>query len=317
MMNEIINMDFIVPIKQMGLFTRSVLEGIHLFYRPRRMIVIIRKDNIPILESESLNWKTKNIEIMDENLFFIKNFDLTMDQMREEFQKTGHEKHREFGWWYQQMIKLGASTQIENISEHYVVWDGDLIPLKKWDLSVANTEDGTIDYHIAILQNEARSDFNKQEYEKCIQHLLGFHSFSPLNEGTFVSHHMVFKVEYVKEMIEFILHKNKIVKSWPLYFISLSHSFYRFSEYMLYTSFMMHFHGNHFFYHTYEKYGKSGIRFREPEDIIQQISESYFCKQEQSEKKDFTYEEISNFFHTKSKHALPSYVQFEHVYYLL
>lgn len=317
MMNETNNMDFVIPIKQMGLFTRSVLEGIHLFYHPRRIIVITRKYDIPILESESLHWKTKNIEIMDENLFFIKKFALTMEQMREEYQKTGHKKHREFGWWYQQMIKLGASTQIQNISEHYVVWDGDLIPLKKWDLSILNTHDGSVDYHIAILQNEARNDFNKQEYEKCIQHLLGFHSFSPLKEGTFVSHHMVFKVEYVKEMIEFILHKNEIVKSWPLYFISLSHKYYRFSEYMLYTSFMMHFHKNRFFYHPYEKYGKSGIRFREPEDIIQQISESYSSSQQQSEKKDFTYEEISNFFHTNSKHELPSYVQFEHVYYLL
>ena len=61
--------------------------------------------------------------------------------------------------------------------------------------------------------------------------------------------------QYVKEMIEFILHKNEIVKSWPLYFISLSHSFYRFSEYMLYTSFMMHFHRNHFFYYPYVLYG--------------------------------------------------------------
>jgi hypothetical protein len=31
---------------------------------------------------------------------------------------------REPGWWIQQLIKLGASTQIPNISPTYVVWDG-------------------------------------------------------------------------------------------------------------------------------------------------------------------------------------------------
>lgn len=33
---------------------------------------------------------------------------------------------REPGWWIQQLIKLGAATQIENISPTYVVWDGKL-----------------------------------------------------------------------------------------------------------------------------------------------------------------------------------------------
>ena len=41
---------------------------------------------------------------------------------------------REFGWWYQQIIKLGAVYIIKNISDPYIVWDADLIPIKKWDL---------------------------------------------------------------------------------------------------------------------------------------------------------------------------------------
>ena len=31
---------------------------------------------------------------------------------------------REAGWWIQQLIKLGAATQIADISPTYVVWDG-------------------------------------------------------------------------------------------------------------------------------------------------------------------------------------------------
>ena len=32
---------------------------------------------------------------------------------------------REPGWWIQQLIKIGAATQIPNISSAYVVWDGE------------------------------------------------------------------------------------------------------------------------------------------------------------------------------------------------
>lgn len=305
------DIDFVVPIKKLGMFTKSVLEGISFVYQPRRIIVIIRNCDIHILQEKIKTWKTVFVEIMDESIFFMKNFDLTIEDLEKEFQNTYDEKHREFGWWYQQMIKLGASSQIENITEHYVVWDGDLIPLQKWDLTVQN-DNGIIDYYIAILQNEPRSEFNKNEYQKCIQHLLGFPSFAPSNQGTFVTHHMIFKVEYVKEMLQFILDRNNILKPWPLYFISLSHQFYRFSEYMLYSSFLSFFHADIFFYYPYEIYGKTGLRFREPECIIQEMCDAHPFKTDKS----FSYQEIFDFFHVK-RTIQPSYVQFEHVYYLL
>jgi hypothetical protein len=304
------NMDFVVPIKKMGLFTRAVLEGISLFYQPRRIIVVIQKDEVALLQKEIIHWKTASIVILDESVYFEKNFGLNMNQLEKEFQSTNDEKHREFGWWYQQMIKLGACNQIEDITEHYVVWDGDLIPLQKWDLVQKNTQ-GTADYYIAILQNEPRSEFNKEEYKKCIQHLLGFPSFAPPNYGTFVTHHMIFHKERVKEMLQFILDRNNILKSWPIYFLSLSHQFYRFSEYMLYSSFLTRFHPDQFFYYPYEYYGKTGLRFREPEEIIKELCFSYPYKTDRC----FSYHEIAEFFRIKTEY--PSYVQFEHVYYLL
>jgi hypothetical protein len=309
-MGEIENMDFVVPLKQLGLFTRSVLEGISFFYNPRRIIVVIREDDIPILQKVSLHWKVKKLEIINENIFFMKNYGLTIENLQKVFQTTQDNKHREFGWWYQQMIKLGSSTQIDDISEHYIVWDGDLIPLQKWDLTNKNNE-GSIDYYIAILQNQPRSEFNKDQYEKCIQNLLGFSSFSPTDNGTFVTHHMIFKVEYVKEMIHFILDRKKISIPWPLYFISLSHDYFRFSEYMLYASFMMKFHSFHFFYYPYESFGKTGLRFRKPDSMIQELCTVYPSTSDVC----FSYQEIFDFF--QDKQEPPSYVQFEHVYYLL
>jgi hypothetical protein len=184
-----------------------------------------------------------------------------------------------------------------------VVWDGDLIPLTKWELCSQDT------FHAAILQEQPRSEFNRQEYNKCIRHLLGINVAKPF-EGTFVTHHMVFQKRYLKEMFEHIQDTLLLSSSysWPIYFISLSHSFYRFSEYLLYATFMMHFHSDDFHCHSFEKYGKDGIRFRETTEIIQDM------KKEKINNSFFTYTDIVDFFSKNNKHP-PSYVQFEHVYF--
>ena len=304
------SVDFVVPIKKIGMFTKAVLEGIQTFYAPKRIFVVINQEEKDALEKEIIVNNNDNSEIVfvDEETFFVKHFGLTMTDLNQVFCKQKDDcnsNHREFGWWYQQLIKLGASTQIEDISESYVVWDGDLIPLTKWELCSQDT------FHAAILQDQPRSEFNRQEYNKCIRHLLGIDVAKPF-EGTFVTHHMMFEKKYLKEMFEHI-HNTLLLscsQSWPIYFISLSHSFYRFSEYLLYATFMMHFHSDAFHCHSFEKYGKDGIRFRETTEIIQDMKKG--------KGKDFntffTYADIVDYFSKNNKH-LPSYVQFEHVYF--
>jgi hypothetical protein len=192
-----------------------------------------------------------------------------------------------------------------------VVWDGDLIPLTKWELCSQDT------FHAAILQEQPRSEFNRQEYNKCIRHLLGINVAKPF-EGTFVTHHMVFQKKYLKEMFEHIQDTLLLSfsYSWPIYFISLSHSFYRFSEYLLYATFMMHFHSDDFHCHSFEKYGKDGIRFRETTEIIQDMKQGKDCNlhKENINNTFFTYADIVDYFSKNNKHP-PSYVQFEHVYF--
>lgn len=34
------SIDFVIPLKQVGIITRAVLEGVHSFYNPRRIIVV-------------------------------------------------------------------------------------------------------------------------------------------------------------------------------------------------------------------------------------------------------------------------------------
>lgn len=118
------NIDFVVPLKQVGLITRSVLEAIRIFYKPRRIIVITAQEEARILRDLVKRWKCGAVECIDEETFFQPNFNLSLPALRAAYDFNRPGDQREPGWWIQQLIKLGAATQIKDISDVYVVWDG-------------------------------------------------------------------------------------------------------------------------------------------------------------------------------------------------
>lgn len=118
-------LDFVVPLKQVGLITRAVLESIHTFYNPRRIIIISSKVEGNIVRALSPHWNAGVIEFVDEETFFERNYNLSIQQILSQYDATREGDQREPGWWIQQLIKLGAASQIPNISTHYVVWDGE------------------------------------------------------------------------------------------------------------------------------------------------------------------------------------------------
>jgi hypothetical protein len=117
--------DFIVPLKQVGLITKAVLEAIHLFYRPRRIVVVTAAVETVILKELVPYWNCGPVECINEETFFEANFGLSFESILAEYDHKRPGDQREPGWWIQQLIKLGAS-QIPNISPTYVVWDGKL-----------------------------------------------------------------------------------------------------------------------------------------------------------------------------------------------
>ncbi len=92
------------------------------------------------------------------------------------------------GWYYQQFLKMMFCNMCED--DHYLSWDMDTVPLR----------------HIDFFDNEERPYFDtKKEYNpgyfKTIENLLGLEKNI---SGSFISEHMVFSTEYMKEMMEAI-----------------------------------------------------------------------------------------------------------------
>ncbi len=266
-------MDFLVPLKQIGLITRSVLEAISQFYCPRRIIVVSTKSEGLMLSSLLPYWDVGKVEFVDEDIFFKKNFSLTFADITNEYDHNRKGDQRESGWWMQQLIKLGAATQISDISEHYVVWDGDLVPTRRWRLCDRDSS-GAVRYYIAILQGEARSEFNSSEYAACMMALTGFAPVHPQGGGTFVAHHMVFCRQYVQELLALMAATTGTcgeATPWPLLIMAQSRQFYRFSEYKTYATFMLQRHPREFHYHTLDQFGEGGLRFREANAVVEEM----------------------------------------------
>ena len=313
--------DFIVPLKQVGLITRSVLEAIEIFYQPQRIIVVTPKKEASILKNISVFWNVKHLELIHEEDFFKPIFNLSIEDILKEYDITRGFEQREPGWWIQQLIKLGAATQIDKLlhmelSSVYIVWDGDLVPTRRWKLCDYN-DNNEIKFYFAILQGESRSEFNSFQYASCMKALINMTPIEPNEEGTFVSHHMVFDKNHVIEMINLIIKNTGYYDTpWPKLLMSYSRKFYRFSEYKTYSTFMVTHYPEQFNYHLFCDFGLGGLRFREGNKIVKQILQKYPLING-----GIPYEKIKLFFDENwqnlpgvKKNIYPAYIQLDHVY---
>jgi hypothetical protein len=309
-----------------GAITRAVLEGINYFYNPRRIIVIAPREETRILNAlistysfkamGEGGWEINNVTTIAEEDFFLPNFGLTLDDLVAQYDRNRIGDQREPGWWIQQLIKLGAGTQIPGISSVYIVWDGDLIPTRRWKLC-EHDENGMIKYYIAILQGESRSEFNTTQYAQCMKALTGMVPLEPVEGGTFVAHHMVFHTEYVKEMLDLMAEKTASSDPWPILIMSYSRKFFRFSEYKTYATFMLRYHPEVFNYHELKLFGDGGLRFREANSVIDEMMKQFVITNG-----GLSYSNVNNFVRTNWKslsgvsnqQCYPAYVQLDHVY---
>lgn len=89
------------------------------------------------------------------------------------------------GWYYQQFLKMKFSDYCDG--EYYLCWDADTIPLRRIDMF---SEEGKPYFDV---KSECQS-----RYFSTIQNLFGF---SKVIEKSFVSEHMIFKKDFMHDMI--------------------------------------------------------------------------------------------------------------------
>jgi hypothetical protein len=306
--------DFVIPLHRHNLLFPTVIEAVIEYYTPRTIYIITSITEIEKLTEQVSQWKTKrtNICYIEEETFFQYRYHKSLEKIKKWYTYKD-EQSREFGWWYQQILKLGAVNRIPQLSSPFIIWDADLIPLQKWTLYPSFK---IPHFHFALLQETEKNDFNRNQYQESLFELLKLPEIRPncskTEGGTFVPHHFVFYPHIIRCFIRYIekIHHCTRKKPWFRVILQLSKKYYRFSEYKNIATFMSYFFPNKLHYHSFLYYGKEGIRIRDPEeaeDFIRDLKKNIPpCKTY------ITYRDFNHYLFFKYEQQ-PTYIQVEHL----
>ncbi len=294
--------DFVLPLKHEGILLRAVVEQLCHFYNPRRIIFVSKPEVLDRIcrliqfwdINENDRWKVVFInEYTALDSFLGRNSREILESIyntpanSKNFCAPSIDpvniKRREFGWWYQQIIKLGISIAVPDVSKYYVVWDCDLIPLKRWPLFMRNNVaedilDNDTDHNfsfaavptVAVLQKNGKPGAFKL-YCDTLKCTLDIDPAIPEAGGTFVTHHMVFNREILNKFLDTISHNCKNLQ-WPIAIMQISNDHLRWSEYLCYSSFASSTeYKNKLNFHPFHKYGLNGERKRNGKTFVNNV----------------------------------------------
>lgn len=248
--------DFVIPLYRVRWNTRAVLEGITVHYQPRSIHIIAPAVQIEQLKEESPDWQTTTLCLHEEETFF-KSEDLTKEKICTELD-LGQSLYTP-GWFYQQLLKLGAFEGIADLSEWYVVWDSDLLPVATWDL--INQSEQSLSHSFALLQHNGWGNNSiVSKWDKWIDSILGVEAITN-QEGTFVPHHMWFKQQHLKSFARQVNQYYQSETHWLLLMMRSANEFGTFSEYWSYASWVRAQAPEDLSFYPYDSYGVTSERF--------------------------------------------------------
>lgn len=226
--------DVVVPLFQRQWSTRAVLEGLAKRYAPRTIHVIAPAAAAEQIEAAAAAecWEAPQLTTHAEETFFVERFNLTKDDLGAilNLEKSLYAP----GWFYQQLLKLGAEHGIASLSDDYLIWDADLLAVDAWP---AVTEDGRLAY--AFLQDNSRGNAKiVAAWEKWIRTVLGIEpAVDPAGQSTFVPHHMWFRRAHLNSLRKRIGDYYADTETpWPALMMRSANDFGTFSEFWLYAS---------------------------------------------------------------------------------
>ncbi|ERN41813.1 hypothetical protein KR51_00016680 [Rubidibacter lacunae KORDI 51-2] len=250
--------DIAIPLFRLRWNTRAVLEGLTAHYAPRAIHVIAPAPEARALAERAGTWQVAPLFTHEEETFFVRTSGLTKEAICGEL-ALGSGTLYTPGWYYQQLLKLGAPDGIEDLSEWYVVWDSDLLPVATWPL--LSERDGAIAHTFALLQHNRWGNARiVAKWTDWIRTVLGV---EPVTDpvGTFVAHHMWFKQEHLGSYKRRLGEYFQSDDSWLLLMMRSALQFETFAEYWSYSSWVADRAPTDLAFHSYEDYGETTERF--------------------------------------------------------
>lgn len=298
--------DFVIPLYRVRWNTRAVLEGITTHYQPRSIQIIAPASQVKLLKQESQDWQTSSLYLHEEETFF--NADnLSKEQICAELD-LGQSLYTP-GWFYQQLLKLGAYEGIDNLSEWYVVWDSDLLPVDTWSLVNQQSHE----HSFALLQHNGWGNNSiVSKWEQWINAILDVDAITN-DEGTFIPHHMWFKQEHLKSFARQLNQYYQSESHWLLLMMRSANEFGTFSEYWSYVSWVAAQAPQDLSFYAYDGYGSRTERFFDDGTGLFSLALRKQLNLSQSEDNFYpTYTEIESFIKAEyAADALPSSLSFE------
>lgn len=295
--------DFLIPLYRVSWNTRAVLEGITIRYQPRTIHVIAPSSQIKLLQEQSPNWSLDCLELHPEEEFF-DSASLTKENICAELdlEKSLYTP----GWFYQQLLKLGAFIGIDSLSEWYLVWDSDLLPVNSW--SIINRQASKIEHSFALLQHQDWG--NAQivgEWQNWINTVLEVDAIKD-SEGTFIPHHMWFKQEHLKSFASKVNNYYQSDEHWLKLLMRSANEFNTFSEYWSYASWVQAVAPQDLSFYPYHQFGSTTERFF---DDGTGLFSNALKQHSLLDELHPSYADIHAFIQSQYQDALPSSLSFE------
>ena len=248
--------DIVIPLFKARWNTRAVLEGLTKHYQPRSIHIITPGEGGRSLQADSETWDVASLYIHPEESFF-DSIGLSKEAICAELD-LGESLYTP-GWFYQQLLKLGAFEGLANLSEWYLVWDSDLLPVATWP--VIQTESGKVHHRFALLQhNQFGNAKIVNTWATWIRSVL---KVDPLTDlvGTFIPHHMWFKQSHLKAFAQQVSAYYQSDNHWLLLMMRSANDFGTFSEYWAYVSWVAEIAPDDMSFYPYGQYGETTERF--------------------------------------------------------
>ncbi|MGF1461202.1 MAG: DUF6492 family protein [Leptolyngbyaceae cyanobacterium] len=300
--------DFVIPLYKARWNTRAVMEGLTHHYQPRAIHIVTPGTEVELLREQAQHWAVAPLFVHAEEPFF-QPVNLSKETICGELD-LGESLYTP-GWFYQQLLKVGAYEGIPNLSEWYMVWDSDLLPVATWP--IFQELGGTLKHSFALLQsNETGNAKIVDTWASWIRSVLKVEPVADPS-GTFIPHHMWFKQAHLKAMAQRVQAYYQSDEHWLKLMMRTANEFGTFGEYWIYSSWVAAIAPEDLSFHPYAAYGATTERFFD--DGTGLFSAALKAGQAAAvlidEPFSPSYEAVSAFIQAEYGDALPSSLSFE------